>query len=58
MIDIRTLEKGGIDAYKKNLSDRGGDVSLVDQLIKLNEERRAKINQVEVKKAELNKVTQ
>ncbi|HEX4922827.1 MAG TPA: serine--tRNA ligase [Bdellovibrionales bacterium] len=58
MIDIKILEKGGLDAYKKNLSDRGGDTAIVDQLVRLNEERRKHITAVETKKAELNKVSQ
>jgi seryl-tRNA synthetase len=58
MIDIRLLEKDGGDAYKKNLRDRGGDTALVDQLLKLNDERRKQISAVEAQKAELNKVSQ
>lgn len=58
MIDIKILEKGGLDAYKKNLADRGGDTAIVDKLVHLNEERRKQITTVETKKAELNKVSQ
>ncbi len=58
MIDIKGLEKDGGAAYKKNLKDRGKDASQVDQLVKLNEDRKKNITAVEVKKAELNKVSQ
>jgi seryl-tRNA synthetase len=57
MIDIRILEKGGLDSYKKNIADRGGNPAIVDQLVSLNEERRKHISTVEVKKAELNRVS-
>ncbi|MEQ1877181.1 MAG: serine--tRNA ligase, partial [Bdellovibrionia bacterium] len=57
MIDIKGLEKGGFDAYKKNLKDRGKDTAQLDQLIQLNDERRKNITAVETKKAELNKVS-
>jgi len=58
MIDIRALEKSGLEQYKKNLNDRGVDSQLVDQLIQLNSERKKLISEFETKKAEQNKVTQ
>ena len=58
MIDIKALEKGGLDAYKKDFLNRGGDPSLLDKLLALNSDRKKAITEFEVKRAEQNKVTQ
>lgn len=58
MIDIKALEKGGLDAYKKDFLNRGGDPTLLDKLIALNSERKKAISEFETKRAEQNKVTQ
>ncbi len=67
MIDIRALEKneenpylnaGYLDGYKASLRNRGADVSLIDEVLNLNKERKAFINQAETSKAEQNKVSQ
>lgn len=67
MIDIRALEKneenpylnaGYLDGYRASLKNRGADVSLIDEVLNLNKERKAFINQAETSKAEQNKVSQ
>lgn len=67
MIDIKALEKnievpgrdlGYLDAYKEDLKNRGGDPSVVDQILQVNKKRKVLIADVEVAKAEQNKVGQ
>jgi seryl-tRNA synthetase len=58
MIDIKALEKGGLEAYKKDFLNRGGNPALLDQLLSLNAERKKAISEFESKRAEQNKVTQ
>lgn len=65
MIDIKALEKSeqvdGLgrsysEAYRESLKNRGEDVSLVDQLLSLNSERKALVTQAEQARAEQNRV--
>ncbi|MGE3975010.1 MAG: serine--tRNA ligase [Bdellovibrionales bacterium] len=58
MIDIKALEKGGLDAYKKDFFNRGGNPDQLDQLLTLNSERKKAITEFETKRAEQNKITQ
>lgn len=65
MIDIKLLEKKNddgstpyLDEYKKSLLNRGGDISILDQLTDLNKKRKELISKAEESKAHLNKVSQ
>ncbi len=66
MIDIKWLESNVIDprwnqlpkdVYKQNLSLRGEDPNLVEQVLNLNEQRKKKIFEAESKKSELNTIS-
>ncbi len=66
MIDIKWLESTGVDpkwglvpkdVYKKNLADRGDDITLVQQILDLNELRKKHIFEAETKKSELNVIS-
>lgn len=56
MLDIKRLEEN-TQAIKDNLASRNADVSLVDQVISLNQKRRALTTSVENRKAEANKLS-
>ncbi len=67
MIDFKKLtnpntdEKTGLtflEAYKKNLKDRGDDPSQVDSLLSINNDRKAMVLKVDQAKAHQNKVGQ
>lgn len=63
MIDIKLLESKDdgnnyFADYKQSLINRGGDVSVLDQLLDLNKKRKELIFQAESMKAQLNKVSQ
>lgn len=67
MIDIKNLEQnapmaGGentyVEYYRDSLRNRGEDPSIVDQLLKLNSERKAIVTQAEKARAEQNRVGQ
>ena len=55
MIDIKTAD---LNLYKESLKKRGEDPTSVDNLLKINEERKKLIQQVEEKQAERNRTTQ
>jgi len=54
MIDIKFIRKN-IDKVKKGIKDKGLNID-IDKLLKLDEQRRKLINQIEVLKAEKNKL--
>ncbi|MCB0422525.1 MAG: serine--tRNA ligase, partial [Bdellovibrionales bacterium] len=65
MIDVKALEKNEIvpgydlgytEAYKVSLQNRGGDSSVVDQILEINEKRKALILEAETAKAAQNKM--
>lgn len=61
MIDIKQLEKSDsvyLQEYKNSLKNRKGDVSIVESLLELNQERKKLINQAETQKAQQNKESQ
>lgn len=64
MIDVKLLEKKSdngssyYDEYKASLKARGGNESLVDQLLDLNRKRKELIAKAEESKATLNKMSQ
>ncbi len=58
MIDIKALEKGGLDAYKKDFLNRGGDVKVLDGIEALIRDRKRAIAEFEKARADQNKVTQ
>jgi seryl-tRNA synthetase len=65
MIDIKLLEKKNEDGaasyfeeYKASLSNRSGDVSILQKLIELNKKRKELIGQSEEAKSHLNRVSQ
>lgn len=61
MIDIKQLEKADsvyLQEYKNSLKNRKGDVSIVESLLELNQERKKLINQAETQKAQQNKESQ
>lgn len=59
MIDIKLLEDSEYaQRYKKSLKNRGADVTLVDRVLELNQERKKCIQEFETRKAEQNKVGQ
>ena len=67
MIDIKALERSEknpatgktyLEEYRETLRNRGADESQVDQLLKLNENRKSFILQNETLKAEQNKLSQ
>ncbi len=58
MLDLKALETDYLDYYKSSLKNRGGDVSILDQIIALNQERKKAITAVETKKAEQNRASQ
>lgn len=62
MIDLKWLyqESEGVsnaEVYKKNISDRGGDASEVDEVLKLDQKRKEAILAFETKKAEQNQAS-
>lgn len=66
MIDIKWLESNEVDSrwgalpreiYKKNLENRGADVSLVDEILNVSEQRKKSIFEAETKKSELNSIS-
>lgn len=65
MIDIKLLERnephpenqmGYQDFYRQTLQNRGEDASVVDKLLRLNQERKSLVTEVETSKAKQNKV--
>lgn len=65
MIDIKLLEKKSEDGspsylelYKKGLTNRGADTTVVDQIMELNKKRKELITQAETAKASQNKASQ
>ncbi len=59
MIDIKLLEDPEFaQRYKKNLRDRGAEISLIERVLELNQERKNSIREFETRKAEQNKVGQ
>ncbi len=61
MIDIKQLEKSDsvyLQEYKESLKNRKGDISIVESLLDLNQERKKLINQAETQKAQQNKESQ
>lgn len=65
MLDIKLLEKKSedgqtsyLDLYKKGLLNRGGDTSLIDQIMVLNKNRKELMTQAETAKASQNKASQ
>ena len=56
MIDLRLIAESK-DEVKKNLSGRNFDVSLIDEIFKLNEERKTLTLTVETSRAEINKLS-
>lgn len=66
MIDLKWLESDkeepiwGLlpkDIYKQNLTHRGSDPQVVDEILKLNEQRKKKIFEADNQKAELNSIS-
>lgn len=58
MLDLKLLEtEEYFKKYQKSLSYRGGDLTLIDQVLKLNQDRKKSIQSVENKKAEQNKAS-
>ena len=66
MIDIKALEKDELNpfmnkpfaqGYRETLKNRGGEPEKVDELIKLNKERKAFLTEMETAKAQQNKVS-
>jgi seryl-tRNA synthetase len=67
MIDLRRLEKneilqenqvGYLDDYREGFKNRGGDLSLVDRLLEINNRRKKSLTEFESRKAQQNKVGQ
>jgi len=58
MIDIKALEKGGIESYKKDFINRGGDPKELLGIEKLLADRKKSITDFEKMRADQNKVTQ
>jgi seryl-tRNA synthetase len=64
MIDIKDIEGRGdrgphfLDEYKKTLINRGANLEVLDQILKLGEERKLAITQSEKMRAEQNKLSQ
>ncbi len=60
MIDIKLLESNPtyLEEYKSSLQNRKGDPSVVDELLKLNQQRKKLIQQAETQKADQNKQSQ
>ncbi len=56
MLDIKKIETD-FDAVKKNLGSRNFDVSILDQIVELNKQRKALTTASETKKAEVNKIS-
>lgn len=56
MLDIRKLETD-FEAVKKNLGSRNFDVTILDQVLELNKQRKALTQASETKKAEINKLS-
>jgi len=42
-----------VDVYKKNLAQRNFDISIIDQIVSINEKRKSHIFQIETKRAEI-----
>ncbi|OFZ19517.1 MAG: serine--tRNA ligase [Bdellovibrionales bacterium RBG_16_40_8] len=66
MIDIKALERDELNAsmnknfiqgYRDSIKNRGGDPSLVDELLNLNKERKSLLTETETAKAKQNKVS-
>lgn len=63
MIDIKLLEKKSdqgasyFDEYKQSLTNRGADLSVLNQVMDLNKKRKELITQAETSKANQNKVS-
>lgn len=58
MLDLKAFETDYLEFYKTSLKNRGGDLSIVDQVLRLNQERKKAITATETKKAEQNKASQ
>lgn len=58
MIDIKALEKGGLESYKKDFLNRGGDLKELQGIETFISERKLHITNFEKARAEQNKVTQ
>lgn len=65
MIDIKALEKSEpnsatglsyLEEYKNSFKNRGGDLSAIEELLKLNEKRKQLLTQMETSRAAQNKV--
>lgn len=57
MLDLKSLVTEP-EKFKKNLQNRGGDPSSIDQVVTVNEERRKLITAAETLKAQQNKMSQ
>jgi seryl-tRNA synthetase len=59
VIDIKALEKPEeFEIYKRSLQKRGGETSILNQLLELNQTRKKAITEAEVVRAEQNKLAQ
>jgi seryl-tRNA synthetase len=58
MIDIKALEKGGLESYKKDFLNRGGDIAELQGIETLLTDRKKAIAEFEKARADQNKVTQ
>ncbi len=63
MIDIKLLERkteteDSFESYRKNLEDRAGDLSLLNEVMLLNKKRKEAITEAETLKAQQNKLNQ
>lgn len=56
MLDIKKIETD-FEAVKKNLGSRNFDISILDQIVELNKQRKALTTASETKKAEINKIS-
>lgn len=56
MLDIKKLETD-FEAVKKNLGSRNFDISILDQILELNKQRKTLTTASETKKAEINKIS-
>ena len=56
MLDIKKIEND-FEAVKKNLGNRNFDISILDQIVELNKQRKILTTASETKKAEINKLS-